>query len=99
MSNAFILYFDLVLLLLLLTSVEDLLDDSGHLSLQHGVEHLDDEDEAGAEHQQRQSQQDHPYSQIGQIHVRKEVWTCICSKANWSLQKNSDSDSRQYFFL
>lgn len=31
------------------TCVEDLLDDHGHLAFQHGVEQLDDQDEAGAE--------------------------------------------------
>ncbi|KAG7238414.1 hypothetical protein INR49_030921 [Caranx melampygus] len=47
-----------------LTGVEDLLDDCSHLSLQHGVEQLDNEDQAGAEHQQRESQQDQTHKQV-----------------------------------
>lgn len=40
-----------------LTGVEDFLDDTGHLSLQHRVEQLDYEDQTGAEHKERESQQ------------------------------------------
>lgn len=39
------------------TCVEHLLNDHSHLSFQHGVEQLDNEDEAGAEDEQRQSQE------------------------------------------
>lgn len=60
----------------LLTSVKDLLDDAGHLSLQHGVEQLNDEDEAGTEHQQRKSQKDQTHCQIRQVHIHKEMFTC-----------------------
>lgn len=59
-----------------LTCVQDPFDDSGHLPLQHGVEQLDNEDETGTEHQQRQSQQDQTYCQIRQIHIHKEMETC-----------------------
>lgn len=62
--------------MLLLTGVEDLLDRGGHLPLQHGAEQLDDEDEAGAEHQQRQSQQDHTDGHIRHTDVHEEVPTC-----------------------
>lgn len=34
------------------TCVEHLLDDHSHLALQHGVEQLDDEDQAGTEDEQ-----------------------------------------------
>lgn len=37
------------------TCVEDLLDDHGHLAFQHGVEQLDDQDEAGSEDKERYS--------------------------------------------
>lgn len=43
------------------TCVEHFLDDQSHLSFQHGVEQLDNEDEAGAENKQRQSQENEPY--------------------------------------
>lgn len=47
-----------------LTCVEHLLDDHSHLPLQHGVEQLDDEDEAGAEAEQRQSQENEAHGQV-----------------------------------
>lgn len=40
------------------TCVDDLLDDRGHLTPQHGVEQFDDEDEADTEHQERRNEQD-----------------------------------------
>lgn len=67
---------DWVLRAAALTGVQDPLDDCGHLSLQHGVQQLDDEDQAGAEHQQRESQQDQTYWQVRQIHIHKEMLTC-----------------------
>lgn len=60
----------------LLTGVKDLLDDCSHLSLQHGVEQFDNQDQAGAKHQQRKSQQDQAHSQVRQIHIHKEMLTC-----------------------
>lgn len=59
-----------------LTCVEHLLDDHSHLSLQHGVEQLDDEDEAGAEDKQRQSQEDEAHCQVWQTSTDKEVFAC-----------------------
>lgn len=64
------------LLLLLLTGVEDLRDHGGHLPLQHGAEQPDDEEQAGAEHQQRHSQQDHTDGHVRHAHVHEEVPTC-----------------------
>lgn len=58
------------------TCVEHLLDDHSHLALQHGVEQLDDEDEAGAEDEQRQSQQDEAHRQVRQLNVGKDVFAC-----------------------
>lgn len=58
-----------------LTGVEDLLDDWGHLSLQHGVEQLDDEYQAEADHQQRESEQDQTHRQVRQIHIHKDMLT------------------------
>lgn len=58
------------------TCVEHLLDDHSHLALQHGVEQLDDEDEAGAEDEQRQSQQNEAHCQVGQIHIDEDVFAC-----------------------
>lgn len=58
------------------TCVEHLLDDHSHLALQHGVEQLDDEDEAGAEDEQRQSQQDEAHRQVRQVNVGKDVFAC-----------------------
>lgn len=46
------------------TCVENLLDHHGHLPLQHGVEQLDDEYEAGAEDEQRPSQQNEAHGQL-----------------------------------
>lgn len=59
----------------MLTGVEDFLDDNSHLSLQHRVEQLDYEDQAGAEHEQRESQQNQTHRHIRQIHIHKEVCT------------------------
>lgn len=46
------------------TCVEHLLDQHSHLALQHGVEQLDDEDETGAEDEQRPSQQNEAHGQL-----------------------------------
>lgn len=56
------------------TCVEHLLDDHSHLSLQHGVEELDDEDEAGAEDEQRQSQEDEAHGQVWQVNVDENMF-------------------------
>lgn len=58
------------------TCVEHLLDDHGHLPLQHGVEQLDDEDEAGAEDEQRQGQEHEAHRQVRQISVGEDVFAC-----------------------
>lgn len=58
-----------------LTSVNYPFDDCSHPSLQQGAEQFDDEDEAGAEHQQRQSQKDQTHCHVGQVHIHKEVGT------------------------
>lgn len=55
--------------------VEDCLDDCSHLSLQHRVEQLYDEDQAGAEHQQGEGQQDQTHRQVRKIDIHKEVFT------------------------
>ena len=65
---------------MLLTSVQDLLDDGSHLSLQHGIEQFDNEDETGTEHQQRQSQKDQTHCQVRQIHIHKQMLTCRLTK-------------------
>jgi hypothetical protein len=59
-----------------LTGVDDLLNDLGHLALEQGVEHLDKEDEAGAQEYQGASQQDESHCQIREPGVHKEVVTC-----------------------
>lgn len=59
-----------------LTSVDDLLDDLGHLALEQGVEHLDEEDEAGAEEHQGASQQNESHGQVRQPRVREDVVAC-----------------------
>lgn len=71
-SNLFHLYTQCTVLL---TGVDDPLDDCSHLSLQHGVEQFDNEDQAGAEHQQRESQQDQTHCEVRQIYIHKEVFT------------------------
>lgn len=58
------------------TCVEHLLDDHSHLPLQHGVEQLDNEDEAGAEDKQRQSQENEAHCQVWQINIDEEVFAC-----------------------
>lgn len=95
-----------------LTSVKDLLYDCSHLPLQHGVEQLDYQDEAGAEHQQRESQQDQTHCQVWQIHIHKEMLTwvhrknkhaCICGKTPQQLKTlkpiNSDSQNLSHLHL
>lgn len=59
-----------------LTSVDDFLDGFGHLSLEQGVEEFDQEDEAGAEHDEGPGQQHQPHSQVGQRRVSEEVLAC-----------------------
>lgn len=59
-----------------LTSVNDFLDGFGHLSLEQGVEEFDQEDEAGAEHDEGPSQQHQPHGQVGQWCVGEEVLAC-----------------------
>lgn len=65
------------------TCVEHLLDDHSHLPLQHGVEQLDDEDEAGAEDEQRQSQENEAHCQVWQISVDEEVVACNGRSKRW----------------
>lgn len=60
----------------LLTSVDDLLDGFGHLPLEQGVEEFDQEDEAGAEHDEGPGQQHQPHGQVGQWCVGEEVLAC-----------------------
>lgn len=59
-----------------LTSVDHLLDGFGHLPLEQGVEDFDQEDEAGAEHDEGAGQQHQPHSQVGQRRVGEEMLTC-----------------------
>lgn len=59
-----------------LTSVDDLLDGFGHLPLEQGVEDFDQEDEAGAEHDEGPGQQNQPHGQVRQRRVREEVLAC-----------------------
>lgn len=58
------------------TCVEHLLDDHGHLALQHGVEQLDNENEAGAEDEQRQSEENEAHCQVWQSGIDEDVFTC-----------------------
>ena len=58
------------------TCVEHLLDDNSHLSFQHGVEELDDEDETGAEDEQRQGQENEADGEVRQFDDGEEVLTC-----------------------
>lgn len=64
------------MVLILLTSVDDLLDGFGHLPLEQGVEEFDQEDEAGAEHDKGPGQQHQPHGQVRQWCVGEEVLTC-----------------------
>lgn len=57
------------------TCVDDLLDDGGHLTPQHGVEQFDDEDEADTEHQERRSEQDQSHCQVGQCRAHENMTT------------------------
>lgn len=59
-----------------LTGVDNLLNDLGHLALEQRVEHLDEEDEAGAEEYQGASQQDEPHGQVRQPCVHEDVVAC-----------------------
>lgn len=59
-----------------ITCVEHLLNNHSHLALQHGVEQLDDEDEAGAEDEQRQSQENEAHRQVWQINIYEDVFAC-----------------------
>lgn len=56
-----------------LTSVDGLLDDNSHLSLQHGAQELDDHDQAAAENHQRDDQQDGAHSRIREAEIHKDV--------------------------
>ena len=72
------------------TCVQHTLDDHGHLAFQHGVEQLDNEDEAGAEHQQGHAQQDEAHRHVREIGVRKDMTACngtvkTCSSLKCSL--------------
>lgn len=58
------------------TCVDHFLDDHGHLPLQYGVEQFDDEDEAGAEDEQRQSQENEAHCQVRQISINEDVFAC-----------------------
>lgn len=58
------------------TCVEHFLDDDSHLSFEHRVEQLYNEDEAGAEDKQRQSQENEAYAQVWQVNVDKDVFAC-----------------------
>ena len=73
----------------ILTCVENLLDDHGHLSLQHGVQQLDDEDEAGAEDEQRQGQENEAHRQVRQINIDKDVLACNGQRDDWHLSVHS----------
>lgn len=61
----------------LLTCVEHLLDDHSHLSLKHGVEQLDNEDEAGTEDEKGQGQQNDAHSQVRQVNINKDMVACM----------------------
>lgn len=65
------------------TCVEHLLDDHGHLALQHGVEQLDDEDEAGAEDEQRQSQENETHRHVWQLNIDEDVFACNAQSKWW----------------
>lgn len=56
------------------TCVDHFLDDHSDLPFEHGVEQLDNEDEAGAEDEQRQSQEDEAHRQVWQISTGEEVF-------------------------
>lgn len=58
------------------TCVEHFLDDHSHLSFEHRVEQLDDEDEAGAEDEQRERQQNQAYGEVWQLSVGEDVLAC-----------------------
>lgn len=55
------------------TCVDDELNNTRHLSLEDWVEDFDNEDQAGAQHQQRDSQQDQTHRQVRQVWVRKQM--------------------------
>lgn len=55
------------------TCVDDRLDHSGHLAFEHRVEQFDQHDKAGAQHNQRASQQHEAHCQIWQRGVHKQM--------------------------
>ena len=55
------------------TCIYDNLDDLCHLTLEGGVEDLDEEHQAGAEHSQGAGQQDQPHGQVWQMGVHEHV--------------------------
>lgn len=56
-----------------LTCVDNLLNDLSHLALQQRVEHLDKENEAGAQEHQGAGQQNEPHGQVRQPCVHEDV--------------------------
>lgn len=76
------------------TCVQHLLDDHRHLALQHGVEQLDDEDEAGAEDQQRRQQKDEAHGQVWQRGVGENVGACGGRAHDHRLGRNKPSKKR-----
>ncbi len=71
-----------------LTCVKHLFDDNRHLTLQHGVQQLDDQNQAGAEGQQRQSQQNQAHRQVRQVSVHKHVSTWRDQEESVSAYRN-----------
>lgn len=55
------------------TCVDDLVDDLGHMALQEGMEQLDQEQQTGAEDEQRARQEDQTHHQVRQLGGRKQM--------------------------
>lgn len=55
------------------TCVDDLVDDLGHVALQEGMEQLDQEQQTGAEDEQRARQEDQTHHQVRQLGGCKQM--------------------------
>lgn len=55
------------------TGVDGLLDDNSYLSLKHGAQELDDQDQTATEHEQRGYQQDDADDKIREVGIHKDM--------------------------
>lgn len=55
------------------TGIDGLLNDSSYLSLEHGAQELDDQDQTATEHEQGGHQQDNADDNIREVGIHKDV--------------------------